>query len=331
MDGPFMKTARSAALSRFAFASVACALASAAAAQPASPTPSTAGLAERDARQREQGDGKPPWSATLDLDLNHAFRSDLSDGPGKLGVTRGGADLSVTGPLLDRSMLLLKIGTEVSGYDFSGATRFAPANGEPWDTIYQHTISAGLLTRYDEKWSSIGVFRVQSAGESGAEFNDTLTFGGFLGGTYAFSDRLRVGLSVGISTQIEDNVQVLPLPSVFWKINDQWTLDAGSIRGVSLAYQPSEQWKFWGFFDFASRNFRLDENNPAAPAGVGRDKSFNAALATTWSPTKQISLTASVGYIFGQELILDNSAGDRILKDDVDPTPFVGVTAEFRF
>ncbi|MDX2117395.1 MAG: DUF6268 family outer membrane beta-barrel protein [Planctomycetota bacterium] len=299
-------------------------------AQPASPGPSTAGQASEQTTQRKE-EGKPGWNATLDFNLNHAFRADLSDGPGKVSVTRGGAELGVTGPLFERTLLITKLGTEISGYDFKDATAFAPTTGEPWDTIYDYSLSAGVTHIYDEKWSSIAIFRVRSTGESGADFGDTLTYGGFVGGTYAVNERLRLGLSVGVSTQIEDNLQVLPLPSVYWKIADEWTLDVGSLRGVSLAYQPSEQWKFWGFFDYSARSFRLDENNGAAPGGVGRDKSFNAAINATWSPTKQISLTASAGYIFGQELVLDNAAGDRIRKDDVDATPFLGISADFRF
>ncbi len=299
-------------------------------AQPAAPTPSTAAIAQDDESQREKSDGTRPWNAALDLNLNHAFRADLSDGPGKMSVTRGSADLSVIGPLAPQTSLLLKFGTEVSAYDFKDATRFA-ANGEPWDTILDYYVSAGATHEFDENWSAIGVFRVRSSGESGADFGDTLTYGGFVGGTYAFSKNLRVGLSLGVSTQLEDNVQVLPLPSVYWKIDDQWTLDFGSLRGVSLAYKASDQWKFWGFFDYSSRNFRLENNNAAAPNGVGRDRSFNAAINATWSPTPKIDLTASVGYIFGQELVLDNQNGDRIVKDDVDATPFIGITAEFKF
>ncbi len=301
-----------------------------ASAQPAAPTPSSAEITQEDAQARAQGNGARPWNAVLDLNLNHAFRADLSDGPGKVSVTRGNADLSVIGPIATQTSLLLKFGTEISSYDFKDATRFA-ASGEPWDTIHDFYISAGATHKFDERWSGIGVFRVRSSGESGADFGDTLTYGGFAGATYAFSETLRVGLSLGITTQLEDNVQVLPLPSVFWKIDERWTLDFGSIRGVSLAYQASDQWKLWGFFDYANRNFRLENDNAAAPNGVGRDRSFNAAINATWSPTPRIDLTASAGYLFGQELILDNQNGDRIVKDDVDATPFLGITAEFKF
>jgi hypothetical protein len=299
-------------------------------AQPTAPTPSTAAITQGDVNARAKSEGERPWNATLDFSLNHAFRADLSDGPGKVGVTRGSADLSVIGPIAAQSSLLLKFGTEISAYDFKDATRFA-ASGEPWDTIHDYFVSAGVTHEFDENWSAIGVARVRSTGESGADFGDTLTYGGFVGATYAFSKSLRVGVAAGISTQLEDSVQFLPLPSVFWKIDDEWTLDFGSIRGVSLAYKPSDQWKFWGFFDYNNRSFRLENDNAAASNGVGRDRSFNAAINATWSPTPRIDLTASAGYIFGQQLILDNQNGDRIVKDDVDATPFIGIAAEFKF
>ena len=74
-----------------------------------------------------------------------------------------------------------------------------------------------LSWKVADDWAVLGGGLVNSAGEGGADFGDTITAGAVAGFVYHSSPNLQVGAIVGAVSAIEDNAAVVPLPILDWR------------------------------------------------------------------------------------------------------------------
>ena len=274
----------------------------------------------------------PQAGVSLNLGGVYSFGSDLSDGPGDVAVTRAFAGVAARFPVLEATQLTLGIESEYSWYDFSGATAFAPS-GEPWDDVQEIALSLGVQHRVSEQWTVTVGGTIDSSLEIGADFGDSLTYGGAIGAVYSFSEDLSLGLAVGIRSQLEDDVLVLPLPVIDWRINERWRV--GSVRdfgvvGLGVTFTPSEKWSFVLSSGVQAREFRLDDEG-AAPDGVGRDWRVPIALRAGYTVTPNFVVAVFGGVDVWGELTLDDRNGNEIAEDELEPAAFVGGGVTIRF
>lgn len=271
------------------------------------------------------------WDAHLRLFGEYLFESDLDDDEGKVSVARAGGSLVVGAPVGDRSRLGFTLQTEYSSYSWDNATSFAQGMDEPWGDGLEHTLLVTLSTQASERWSFVGGGAVRSTYEVGAEADDSFTFGGFGAATYAFSERFSLGGGVQVRTQLEDDVLVLPLIFVDWKISDRWRFGgkAGG-PGLGLFYEATENLTLFLDGDYQTRAYRLDDDGPASD-GVGRDERLQIAIGADWKITNQVRLNARVGAAVYQEYELLDEDGVQITDRQADPAPFVGLELRFDF
>jgi hypothetical protein len=285
--------------------------------------------------------GRPTTGTGVTAELRlygmHVLSSDLDQG-GDASLTRAGATMGVDIPLNDRSSLGFEMGTRVDWYDFGpGALPFVSLPPfevrDPWDTIYRYDVGVSWQNQIDDQWGyRLGAF-ASSSGESDAEFSDTIEYGGFVAFSYAHSRDLILGLGVGLSSQIEDDVRVLPIPFLRWQINEKWLLASDrttNIGGIALTYAATEDFSIGGLVGFDTSNFRLGED-ASIPNGVGRHSFIPVGLIASWKPTSQFGLTGVVGMAFSQEYTLDNSDGNEIAQDDAESAGVLALVATLRF
>ena len=77
--------------------------------------------------------------------------------------------------------------------------------------------------------------------------------------------------------------------------------------------------------------FRLDEDERAAPGGVGEDRSIPVYGAITYQASDHWRLSLLGGVGFGNELTLDDAGGSEIIQRDYDPSAFLGVNVSWTF
>jgi len=242
-------------------------------------------------------------------------------------------------PLLrgDGKIIALSGSYRFNGYDFSGGSSQSIAALNPWENI--HTVQLGLPIKWDfaENWSFFGIPAIRSVGESGASFSDTLSGGVITGVSYKFGDRLTLGPGIGYISQIEDSASIFPVIFVNWKITDSLALSTGPGSGATLGpglalnWQVTESTRMSFGARYEKLRFRLDDDNRASSSGVGEDRAIPVYAAVSFVSGKGWNVSMLGGVSFGGRLDLSDQSGSSIIKQDYDPSPFLGLSASFSF
>lgn len=257
-------------------------------------------------------------------------KSDLDASPGEVGIARVGTRLGVSHELSEKVALTFGAELEHSVYDFDGATGLVAGSSDPFDDATIATLSLGARFRAGQSntWSVTGF--VRSAGESGADFNDTLTGGGIVGFAHEFSDDLTLGVGVVASSELEGDVYIVPFPIIRWRFAEGWTLSNGGGAGLELACEINDKWTLGAEAGWDRREFRLDDTG-ALPSGVVEERHVPVGLFARFVPNANITLDARVGANAWSQLDIDNSAGVRVAEDDIDPAIYAGLDLTVHF
>jgi len=147
------------------------------------------------------------------------------------------------------------------------------------------------------------------------------------------SDKLTITVGAAVSTRLNDSDQALPFGGVDWQISDDWKLggEATDFGGTfRLTRQLAAQWSASLFAGFAQREFRLDPQS-AISDGILRDSFAPVGLELGWKLSDHSLIRVDAGFSAYEQLRIDDHSGNQIAKKNVDPAPFVGVTASFVF
>ena len=285
-------------------------------------------------QQKNQGPSGPPggWSSFARGGAVYQFDTDLDEG-GSYDVKRATIEAGRGYAWGPRTSLSLALGYRYDGYSFSRGSGIAAA--APWEDVHSLSLGAPMRRGIGENWSAFLLPSVQSSGESGSDFGDTITGGVLTGFAYRFGERLTIGPGVGVVSELEDSASIFPVLIVDWKITDTLSLETGRGLGASMGpgltlnYQANDQWSFSVGGRYEKVRFRLDDEG-IAPGGIGEDSSFPLFAGFTYSYSPEIKLSLVGGVEFGTELVLEDSDGNRIMKESSDPGGFLGFTFSFR-
>ena len=226
---------------------------------------------------------------------------------------------------------------QLDSYNFSGGDAGSFVGLNPWDDIHNGSIGAFINWKFSDKWELFALPSVRTSGESGADFNDTITAGALLGASYKYSDTLTIGPGVGYIGQLEDNASIFPILIIDWKFHDNFSLTTGPVVGASLGPGLAIKWQIKDDlrFTFGVRSerhrFRLDNSIAGGEQAIGEDSSIPIFGILTWQANENIQTSLTAGIGFANELLLDDSSGSRIRKTDSDPAPFIGVNFGYNF
>ena len=116
------------------------------------------------------------------------------------------------------------------------------------DSGARYGVGATFSSQIDDEWGYfVGGSVLASPGE-GASWGDAITGGGVAGFTYQLTDTLRIGAGVGVSSRLEDDARVIPIPSLEWQINEQWELQL-TFPKPRLIYSLNDKWKIHAGMD----------------------------------------------------------------------------------
>jgi hypothetical protein len=273
------------------------------------------------------------WSTFLGGGYVHQFKTDMDDG-GRFSSDRLSVRGGVTYASNYRCSASLSLGYGFDRYDFSGNTGFAALR--PWEHINSYRVSVPVRAGFKDAWTVFLIPTLQSFAENGADLDDGMRGGGFVGISYRFGDRLTLGPGIGVMSQIEDNATVFPVLIVKWKITDRLSLETGRGLGATLGpglvlrWMASDKWDLAVGGRYEKLRFRLDKKG-IAPKGVGQDKTFPLFAGVSYHFSRRAQVSLLGGADLGGELRLEDKKGDLIAKDNYDTAGFGGITFNVRF
>lgn len=268
---------------------------------------------------------------------------DTGSDNGSFTQARYGASGLVAHPITGTNLFLTHaLAYEYDQYDFTDqfnvrhAGQSIPAS--PWsDTqLLSYTLQANYYL--DKNWNVFGGPIVGLSWENGADVGNAWNCGGLAGAGYHASQNFDIGIGAILTSGLEEDLRVLPLVQVHWKISDTWTL--GNVRpepglrgtaGLELAWQFAPRWTVAGGGAYDVRRFRLADDQTVESGGVGQNSSFPIYARLLYKLDDHWSFSAIGGAAFGGQLQVLNDSGHKIGDVNYDLAPFVAISAGYRF
>ena len=247
-------------------------------------------------------------------------------------------DTSITAaiPVNETTDATLTLGQTSTAYEFDSFGSFGGGRTDPIDFGLLYGISGTVNHVIDSEWMLFGGANLRSSGEIGADFDETITFGGYVGLMYHIHEDLSVGMALGGFSQLEDEFTFFPVPTMRWQIDDYWRPVVGGNTttghpGAEMTYHINETWEVGVAAAYDRKQFRLEDDNDDAPGGVFEDSGVPVMFLTSWSPEPNWRVTGAIGSTVYRELKIRSSTGDGQGEATISPSFLIGVFAEYRF
>jgi hypothetical protein len=242
---------------------------------------------------------------------------------------RAGASASIGG--LNRAGVTFNY--DYADYSFSNPAAFGGV--APWGVVQRYGVAAPLFFGFDSGWivnvtPSVDWFR-----ENGADWSESLNWGGIVSASRIFPDGNRLGFGLGVFQRIE-KTSVFPLIFVDWKLTDRWRvvnpLPAGPTgpAGLELDYRLDGGWNLGLGAAWRTTRFRLSATGPV-PDGIGEERGMPVFLRLTRSLAERTTLHLYAGVVTAGQLRVEDSSGNALREVDFDPSLLLGATLTARF
>lgn len=263
---------------------------------------------------------------------SYQFKSDVNSG-GDVSVSRYFLMIGGSAPISDKVGLGFHLTYDLEDYNFSTLKDFAVPN--PWNKIDRVGLDTRLAYKVTEKWNlSIGPV-VQYAGERGADFGDSLMYGGIISASYRANSDLVVGFGAGVFYRLEET-RVFPSLFLSWQITDQlrlgnsYRLGPTGPAGLELTYLIDKSWEAGLGGGYRSSRFRLDKDGPV-PNGIGENDSWPVYARLSRKFGQKLNIDLYGGAAFGGKLRLEDSSGHEISSVSYNTAPLVGLALTSSF
>ena len=262
----------------------------------------------------------------------YQFETDLDRG-GNFSVNRHYFRFNIMRPFSRQVQMGLGLSYDFEKWGFKNLSSIAGAT--PWNRLHRPGIGLPIFYTFSDNWTLGFSPAIEFSGESGAQLDEGLVYGGVVSLAHPFSRDLYLGLGLGVFDQLEET-RFFPFIVIEWKINQQFRITnpfrAGPAgpAGLELVYTPAEKWELAAGGAYRTYRFRLDDQS-AVPDGVGENEFLVTFLRVQRKLGGGLTLDLSGGALFGGELSIENSSGKGIDSSKYDPSAFVGLTFAGKF
>lgn len=294
-----------------------------------------AALTQEEEQKRVTGPAAAGWTSFSRGGAVYQFDTELDNGA-EFSSSRFNIEAGSGYSWTRRNRAALALSYSLDNYSFSNESTGQAGSIKPWDDIHSLSLSLPVSWGVSERWSSFFVPSVNSTGESGAEFSDTISAGILGGFAYRFSDSLTIGPGLGVISQLEDDATVFPILIIDWQITDKLSLETGRGLaatlgpGLTLNYQLNPKLTLAVGGRYEKLRFRLDANGETAD-GIGEDRSFPLFASVTHRFTPKAAVSLVGGIELDGELRQEDKDGNKIGSESYDPAPFLGLTFNIRW
>ncbi|MFK7759114.1 MAG: hypothetical protein AB8C13_04105 [Phycisphaerales bacterium] len=293
-----------------------------------------------DAEGAQEVARRGPDGISFSLDFNAGFNTetDFDSGVGSIESLTAGVDLGILVPIDDRARMTLSFGGQITDYDIKVEPGVVGTNAATVGTQFDSVAEWGADGMYFRSINDTTSFFVGGgigvAREGDAD--DALVWRVLGGVTYQINKNLQIGGGIGVFSQIEDDVQIIPLPQIRWTIDERWSLRSEG-PGIKLQYEWADDLSMGVMAKFNNKSFRIDSDNTLVPdgavevQGVPLTYYLDYRLSGSERSSPNLSLFAEVGVVVAGSMEILNSSGNLVVDDDIDPTLFASFGLKIRF
>jgi hypothetical protein len=272
------------------------------------------------------------WGGRIGANFQNEFETD-TDGGDEFESWRIGVGGDWGGPINESVLVGFQGHYQHAEYDFRLDNGTAPSASyttnelpkEPWGGIDTIGLTATTTILVGNRFSIQGAVPIRWSGEVGAERN------GFAAGISAIAswqivDSLRVGLGIGVTSQIEGSSETFPLVSLDWQIADtlRFATEGSWIQGGSAAllWGTSHSVAMSFSVGYERNRFRLDDNGTLPDTnGIGEITAVPIEIGVRVHLVEGAYLDLRAGLGVAGRFRVENDRGQKLYDQNYDPAP----------
>lgn len=262
--------------------------------------------------------------------------ADLDGRRGRLGLWRAGVGVEATVPLNRCWTLGWTLHLEESSYRFSDADAVVAGPGRLMEEGIFARFTPTLEYRWPSGWGVRAGPIVQSAGATGARFEDTLTWGGQASVRIPLGERTALVLGASAQTTLEGALSFGPLldfessPPSTGRLHLEFLRSGISGTGIRVGYDVTPRLSVGFLARYDRRDFRLADDD-RVPGGVFRNARLAPGLDLRWLARPCVQLSAAAWLNVSDSFRFDDRNGDFVTDFGAAPSPMIGLTLSVRF
>jgi hypothetical protein len=179
--------------------------------------------------------------------------SDFTGNQGQLATQRGGWRAAFGRYRPGGTSYALGVFTEASFYDFGGGRSPVPGVSDPFNDVYEMSLSGRFLVQQSERFEWYGGAQFALAGEDRSELGDSVVAGGALAMRYRAAPQFALLAGIAGMSRFDDSPWILPYLGFDWQVTDSLRLSPRPPRSTPTgSSERAGRWGPWPPTAFAS-------------------------------------------------------------------------------
>ena len=272
------------------------------------------------------------WSGKLSSDFRSEFKTKTKGGD-RFESWRLGIAGEFGGPINESILIGFAAGYRYANYEFHldnapgvpsvyGSSELPRA---PWGAINTIDLTPNATILVGDHFSVVAAVPIRWSSETGSDRN------GFAAGISALgrwqvTDRFRIGVGIGVTSQLEDDAETFPLVSLDWQISEslEFVTEGGWIQGgnAMLVWGPNKAIRVTLSAGYERNRFRLDDNGSARDKnGIGEVTAVPLEIGVRFALFEGASFDFRLGLAVAGRLRVEDDNGRKLYEEDYDPAP----------
>ncbi len=284
-------------------------------------------------------DDSPPrfeWMGRVEAESRNEFKTETSGGD-TFESWRVGIAGDIGGPINESILVGIRAGYRYTNYDFRLDHRSRPplAYGsselprDPWGALHTFDLTPSATILVGDVFSVVAAVPIRWSAENGARRN------GFSAGISAIghwqvTDDLRIGLGIGVTSQLEGDAETFPLVVLDWQISKDLELQTQGrwIQGgrAALLWGPNQAIRLTLSAGYERNRFRLDDNGFAADRnGIGEIRAVPVEIGFRFRLHGNAFFDFRAGVGFAGRFRVETADGRKLYDEHHDPAPRISL------
>ena len=250
---------------------------------------------------------------------------------------RVGVSGDLGGPINQSILVGIRAGYRYANYDFRLDHRSSPPLSygsnelphDPWGAIHTFDLAPNATILVGDAFSIVTAVPIRWSAENGARRNG-FKVGISAIGRWQITDEVRIGLGIGVTSQLEEDAETFPLVVLDWRISEalelrtegRWTQGGNA----ALLWGPSQAIRLSLSAGYERNRFRLDDNGFAADRnGIGEITAVPIEIGLRFRLYEDAFFDFRAGLGFAGRFRVEADDGGKLYDERYDPAPRVSL------